>query len=380
MCPAVSTRPSGRSPCSQPARDGRFCVTCLGPSRRRRSRRGHRCCRTATRCAACPRRAAPGDRGQPPHHQARDVPRQAALAVPQGPHRRRHRRARRADRRRARADRAPTAVKEIEPYLVGKDPRRVVHHWQAIYRHAFYRGGPVLTSALSRHRHGAVGHQGQGARRAGLRAARRADARSQVRVYAHARTIDGRQAQGVAAGSPRSRPARASAARRHRGWRVRRDAGSGRSRPSSSSPRCARRSATTSTSASTSTARSARRTAKLLIKALEPYQPMFVEEPVNCQNRDVMAEIARGTHLPIATGERIFTKWGFREMLEKQAADDPAARPVPRRRHHRVPADRRHGRGVLRGDRAAQPARPDLAGGRACSSPRRSRTSCARSR
>ena len=40
------------------------------------------------------------------------------------------------------------AVKEIEPYLVGKDPRQVVHHWQAIYRHAFYRGGPILTSAL----------------------------------------------------------------------------------------------------------------------------------------------------------------------------------------------------------------------------------------
>ncbi|MFA5193034.1 MAG: enolase C-terminal domain-like protein, partial [Verrucomicrobiia bacterium] len=30
--------------------------------------------------------------------------------------------------------------------------------------------------------------------------------------------------------------------------------------------------------------------------------------------------IARGTHLPIATGERIFTKWGFREILEKRAA------------------------------------------------------------
>src|SRR3954469_8311190 len=42
-----------------------------------------------------------------------------------------------------------TAVKELEPYLIGKDPRQVVHHWQAIYRHAFYRGGPVLTSALS---------------------------------------------------------------------------------------------------------------------------------------------------------------------------------------------------------------------------------------
>src|SRR5213080_4392749 len=41
------------------------------------------------------------------------------------------------------------AVKEIEPYLIGKDPRAVAHHWQAIYRHAFYRGGPIMTSALS---------------------------------------------------------------------------------------------------------------------------------------------------------------------------------------------------------------------------------------
>ncbi len=33
-----------------------------------------------------------------------------------------------------------------------------------------------------------------------------------------------------------------------------------------------------------------------------------------------MAEMARKTHIPIATGERIFTKWGFREILEKHAA------------------------------------------------------------
>src|SRR5260370_30322321 len=47
---------------------------------------------------------------------------------------------------------------------------------------------------------------------------------------------------------------------------------------------------------------------------------MFVEEIVNCQEHDVMAEIARGTFLPVATGERVFTKWGFREVLEKRAA------------------------------------------------------------
>src|SRR5256885_8296745 len=60
--------------------------------------------------------------------------------------------------------------------------------------------------------------------------------------------------------------------------------------------------------------------AKVLIKELEPNHPMFIEEPCQAQNHDVMAEIARGTHLPIATGERVFTKWGFREVLEKKAA------------------------------------------------------------
>ena len=48
-----------------------------------------------------------------------------------------------------RAKTCAEAVAEAAPYLIGKDPRHVVHHWQAIYRHAFYRGGPILTSALS---------------------------------------------------------------------------------------------------------------------------------------------------------------------------------------------------------------------------------------
>ena len=48
-----------------------------------------------------------------------------------------------------RPDTCAAAIKEMEPYLIGKDARRIIHHWQAIYRHSFYRGGPILTSALS---------------------------------------------------------------------------------------------------------------------------------------------------------------------------------------------------------------------------------------
>ena len=40
------------------------------------------------------------------------------------------------------------AVDEMAEYLVGKDPLRIEHHWQALYRGAFYRGGPGRCSAL----------------------------------------------------------------------------------------------------------------------------------------------------------------------------------------------------------------------------------------
>ncbi|MFQ6096038.1 MAG: enolase C-terminal domain-like protein, partial [Candidatus Bathyarchaeia archaeon] len=55
-------------------------------------------------------------------------------------------------------------------------------------------------------------------------------------------------------------------------------------------------------------------------KALEPYYPLFLEEPCLPENVDTMVTVARSTSIPIATGERLFTKWGFREILEKQAA------------------------------------------------------------
>ena len=199
-----------------------------------------------------PARGEAAGRGKHPHHEARDVPRQAALAVPEGPHRRRHRRPRRAGRRRAGADvrrgrqgdravpgrQGPAAGR---PPLAGDLPPRLLSR------------RPDPHQRAQRHRHGAVGHQGQGARRAGLRAARRADARPRPRLRprAHAGGDQGSDmAQGFTAfktGPAKRRPAA-----------LRRDAGRGRSTPPSSSPRCARRPATTSTSASTSTARSAR--------------------------------------------------------------------------------------------------------------------------
>ena len=53
---------------------------------------------------------------------------------------------------------------------------------------------------------------------------------------------------------------------------------------------------------------------------LEPYHPFWFEEPIMPENISEMARIAAHTNIPIATGERLVTKYEFSEVLEKQAA------------------------------------------------------------
>jgi galactonate dehydratase len=206
-----------------------------------------------------------------------------------------------------------TAVEEIAPYLIGKDPRRVVHHWQAIYRHAFYRGGPILTSALSGIDQALWDIKGK-ALGVPVYELLGGPTRDRVRVYAHAGKPDllkQKKALGFTAfkcGPSKMRPARfvetpTFVAKVAEAFAALREAAGpdcdiGIDFHGAISPALA----------------------KVLIKALEPHLPMFIEEPINCQEHGLMAEIARGTHLPIATGERVFTKWGFREVLEKKAA------------------------------------------------------------
>ena len=206
-----------------------------------------------------------------------------------------------------------TAIKEIEPYLIGKDPRNVVHHWQAIYRHAFYRGGPILTSALSGIDQALWDIKGK-LLNVPVYELLGGPTRDRVRVYGRASTAE-QMKQQKAAGftvikTGVAKKAHANIVENPRfikyaidNFASLRDAGGddmdiGIDFHGSISPQ----------------------TAKILIKELEVYQPMFIEEPCQCQNVDTMVDIARGTHIPIATGERIFTKWGFREILEKGAA------------------------------------------------------------
>jgi len=62
-------------------------------------------------------------------------------------------------------------------------------------------------------------------------------------------------------------------------------------------------------------------TGKRVAKEVEPFKLMWLEEPVPAENIDAMREVRASTSTPICCGENLYMRWGFRELLEKRAAD-----------------------------------------------------------
>lgn len=194
---------------------------------------------------------------------------------------------------------------EVGDYLVGQDPRPVVKHWQAIHRGAFYRGGPIKTAIqsgidlalwdITGKCFGVPVYKLLGG-----------PTRDRARVYGRPDERTGVDAMKVAPSATR-KAFKYAEGQKFVDEVVERFAALKANYPGvdigidfhgAVQPT----------------------TATLLIEALAPHHPWFYEEVVQALNVDVMAELAKKTHIPLATGERIFTKWGFREVLEKQAA------------------------------------------------------------
>jgi galactonate dehydratase len=196
---------------------------------------------------------------------------------------------------------------EVGNYLIGQDPCRVAFHWQAIHRGAFYRGGPIKTAISSGIDQALWDIKGK-VYGVPVYKLLGGPTRDKVRVYGVLSEKTGVNAIKVGLrGNKRAAfkynegqmfvdevVERFKALREKVGKGV--DIGvefHGAVQPP---------------------------TAMVMMKALEPYGPWFYEEVVQALNVDVMAELAKKTSVPLATGERIFTKWGFREILEKKAA------------------------------------------------------------
>ena len=213
------------------------------------------------------------------------------------------------------------AIDEIGEYLIGKDPLRIEHHWQQIYRSPFYRGGAVRMTALSGLDQAlwdiAGKHYGVPVYKL-LGGA----VRDRIRVYAHWGIRDLTD-EGLAQAKERLEMLQGMGYTGYKSgpggkWRAH--------EPPSTIDAFVKRAYMMREWVGPDVELAfdfhGKMTPGLAIEVcneLKGMRPMFVEEPVPQENVDALKLVSDHVSFPIATGERLFTRWGFREVLEKQA-------------------------------------------------------------
>jgi galactonate dehydratase len=211
-----------------------------------------------------------------------------------------------------------TAVEEMSDFLIGKDPAAIEDLWQTLYRGGFYRGGPVLMSAISGIEQALWDIKGQ---RLGVPVydLLGGAVRDRVQVYAWI----GGDAPAELIESARERIAAGYSA-----LKMNATAAMGWVDTQRTIVAAAERLAALRDAIGYDIeigidfhGRVHKPMAKGLMQALEPYRPMFFEEPLLPQHNDALPELARHTAVPIATGERMFTRWDFKALLASGGVD-----------------------------------------------------------
>jgi galactonate dehydratase len=214
------------------------------------------------------------------------------------------------------------AVEELSEYLIGKDPLRIEHHWQHIYRSAFFRGGNVLMSALSgidqalwdiagkfygvpvykllggptRDRVRVYAHWGIHDRTDGGLAKARARLDYLLQAGGYNAFKAGPEGKWRAHEPPATIDNFIACAQLMREW-VGPDVELGFDFHGKMMPAIAIE----------------------VCHQLTSVRPMFVEEPVPQENVDALKLVSDHVPFPIATGERLLSRWEFRTVLEKGA-------------------------------------------------------------
>ncbi|MGF6848959.1 galactonate dehydratase [Chitinophaga sp. W3I9] len=211
-----------------------------------------------------------------------------------------------------------TAVDELMEYLLGKDPMHIEDHWNVMYRAGFYRGGPILMSAIAGIDQALWDIKGK-YYNAPVYQLLGGKARDKMKVYSW---IGG------------DRPAEVGAAARkmaEQGFLAVKMNATEELQYIDSYEKI---DAAIERIASVREAvgpgigigidfhgRVHKPMAKILAKEMEPFRPMFIEEPVLPENNEDLREIAQHVAIPIATGERMFSKWQFKTLLKEGYVD-----------------------------------------------------------
>ncbi len=211
-----------------------------------------------------------------------------------------------------RASTVATCVEELADYLIGADPLRIEDHWQVLTRGGFYRGGPVLSSAvagidqalwdIAGKFHNVPVHELLGG-----------PVRDRVPVYSWI------------AGDEPARAAEHAAERVEQGFRSVKMNATGRLGPLATAgeldevvDRVAAVREVMGPDGGVAVdfhGRTSPAIARQLCELLEPLRPMFVEEPIVPELSADLRRICESTSVAIATGERLYSRWDFRDVL-----------------------------------------------------------------
>nr|WP_202897341.1 galactonate dehydratase [Actinopolymorpha pittospori] len=211
-----------------------------------------------------------------------------------------------------RAHTVATAVDEMADYLVGQDPLRIEEHWQVLSKGGFYRGGPVLSSAVAGIDQALWDIAGK-AFDVPVYQLLGGHVRDRMRIYGW---IGGDRPDAVAEAAKKMQDQGLTAIKMNGGGEMRRVDTAGQSIALAERVAAIREACGPDFDIAIDfhgrfTVAMARRTLPLL----EPYLPFFVEEPLVPEMSDHIGEICASTSIPIATGERLFSRWDFKNVV-----------------------------------------------------------------
>ncbi len=217
-----------------------------------------------------------------------------------------------------RAATVAAAVDDLSEYLIGKDPRHVEDHWNVLYRGGFYRGGPVLMSAIAGIDQALWDIKGKDLGRP-IYELLGGPVRERIRVYSWiggdrpadtARAAKDAVAHGFTAVKmnateelqyvdTHAKVDRVIANVQAIHDAVGPDVGIGLDFHG----------------------RVHKPMAKVLMRELAPYRLMFIEEPVRSEYLEAIPELAAMASAPIALGERLYSRYDFKRVLQTGGVD-----------------------------------------------------------
>lgn len=217
-----------------------------------------------------------------------------------------------------RAQAVAAMVEELSDYLIGKDPRNIEDHWTVMYRGGFYRGGGIHMSALAGIDQALWDIKGK-ALGVPVSQLLGGNVRDRICVYSW---IGGDRPSDTA-DAAKAAVARGFTAVKMNGTEELQFVDS-----FDKVERCLQNVAAVREAVGPNVGigvdfhgRVHKPMAKVLVKELEPYRLMFIEEPVLSENYEALKEIAPLTSTPIALGERLYSRWDFKRVLSEGYVD-----------------------------------------------------------